>query len=213
MNTSQFIDSVYRKCSGYKSLAQILSLTNDAQNELLGIDCDLMRIKPDPTLATTSGIFEYMLPVGVRTVNKVYTRNSNLSDYKGNRDTSLYSNTDKLGNLILDIPVYIEPSINTDIQAVIKFDEDYGPNTATSDYRYEGYMWPEQLTSTSIPLSIPLQYVSTSLMARVMLKIDEERFGRAGDWFQKDEMYKNQLESYLFKDRTIDHNTIRPFNA
>lgn len=213
MNTLQFINAVSKKCNKYKSQTEILALTNDSQNELLGMDCDILRTKPDPFLVTTNGVYEYSLPVGVRNVGKVYMRNNTTYGYKADREVELYfdHDYDDLGNVIVKVPVYIEPAITPDSQAKIIFDTEYNPDNNTTLYRYEAFNWPEQLTSTAIPLSVPTQFVTKALMASVMAKIDEERFGRGGYWEAKLDQYESELKDFIFRTRTIEDNSIRPF--
>lgn len=211
MNTLQFINAVSKKCNKYKSHNEILALTNDSQNELLGMDCDILRTKPDPFLVTTDGVFEYSLPVGVRNVGRVYMRNMSTSGYDHDRQLYFDCEYDLLGNVIIPVPVYIEPATSPDSQAKIIFDSEYNPADNTTLYRYERFDWPEQLTSTSIDLTIPTQFVTKALMASVMAKIDEERFGRGGYWEAKLDAYESQLKDFIYRTRTIEDTSIRPF--
>lgn len=212
MTTSQFIEEISKKCLQFKTQAEILTLTNIAQNELLGVNCDLMRTKPDPFLTTTDGVYSYTLSVGVRAVSMVYVREPMNIGYGRTYLNNLieYEGYDRAGNQILEVPVYIEQSLSPTQPVTIQFDSTMNPSTSTDVYRLEQYNWPEQLTSTAIPLSIPTQYVSRVLLARVMQMIEQDGFGRGGSWDSKYEMYRDEFETYRDRNRTIDNTTIRP---
>lgn len=213
MRTIELVKLIRKKCLNFKTTQEILELLNIAQNELLGEDCSLMRVNPDPFLVTSAGVFQYDVALGIRNVEKLYVRNPNINSYEG-RDRSmanfLTSFYDELGNTLFKVPVYIEQSADFDIQASIIFDADYDPSTTTTEYRMIAYSWPEQLTSTLIPLTIPVRHQSTTLLYRVMQMIDEERFGASNVWDKKYDDVIGMFQTDINKDLNIDNSSILP---
>ena len=211
MNTSQLVEKISKKCLNFTSKADILSRINDAQNELLNIDCVLMRVSPDPFLSTTDGVYEYDLNPIYRRVKQVYIRDPNIIEYNGQNKWPFPLNEmeeDKLKNRLWKVPTYSKPSPSFGTSVRITFDEEMNPQTYTDQYRMIAYTWPEQLTSTAIPLTIPSHHASRVLLARVMQDIDEERFGRSDNWDRKLEAYKNDLYSDLNRVDNVDSASI-----
>lgn len=211
MRTIELVKLIRKKSLNYKTSQEILEFINLAQNELLGEDCTLMRVSPDPFLATTKGVFTYDVDLGIRNVEMLYVRNPNVSSYGGyDRAISNYINPmrDELGNTLFKIPVYVEQSADFDIQAGITFDEEYDPGDTTNEYRLVAYSWPEQLTSTEIPLTIPVRHQSTTLLYRVMQMINEETYGASNVWDKKFESVIGEFKTDINKDLNVDNTSI-----
>ena len=216
MNTSQLVTNISKTCLNYKTRSEILDLINIAQNELLAVDCDLMRVKPDPFLATTDGVYEYDTDLGIRAVRHLMTRDPRNLEYN-QTNPQFYPfkllETDKDGNQIYEVPIYTEDSADPDSQGKIIFDSDRNPSTTTDLYRMRAYKWPEQLTSTSIPLTCPVQHRVKALKSRVMMMIEEEKFGRADRWEKKFEKQEGALEKELMRSLNTASTSITPIFA
>lgn len=213
MNTLQLCEYIQTKCVGFKSIPQILALLNIAQNEILSEDCELMRVKPDPFLETTSGTYLYNLDVGIRSVTNVYLLEPALPTNPEwrNFEYTASLNEDQFGRKMMYVPTIRVEAPDPDSQATIQFDAEFDPKTTTDQYRLIAYSWPEQLTSTSIPVTIPLQHRMKVLTARVMMMIEEESFGRADTWERKYMNYLAEFLSYTRALNNIDEDTrIRP---
>ena len=208
MNTSQLVEKISKKCLNFTSKTDILSRINDAQNELLNVDCELMRVSPDPFLETTDSVYSYNLDPMIRRMKHLYVRDPNIIEYGGQNKWPfplLELEVDRMLNRLWGIPVYSKESISFGDAVIVQFDSEMNPQTLTDQYRMIAYTWPEQLTSTAIPLTIPTRHVTTTLLARVMQDIDEERFGKSDSWDRKLEKYKADLYSDLNREVNIDN--------
>ena len=59
MTFREFINLVKAEVGTALTEQRIIENTNWAQNEILGENCDLMRVKPDPFMTTEDGVYSY----------------------------------------------------------------------------------------------------------------------------------------------------------
>lgn len=188
MNTSQLVTYIQKyPANNNRTRTEILEIINDVQNEILSDDSSFLRVQPDPYLVTTDGVFEYELPVGVRRVSELYTRNVSPQTYGysgayGNKSGFIPSVLDDLGDRIYKVAVSLIDSTEPGVPARIIFNENMNPNDTTTFYQMKQYTWPEQLETEQNLLTIPLPYRSKVLYSGVMVRIVREEYGNGGDW-------------------------------
>ena len=138
MNTSQLVTYIQRfPANNNRTRSQILEIINDVQNELLSDNSNFNRIQPDPYLATTDGVYKYSLPVNVRAVTDLYSRNVAPQNYgydnvNGIGKGYIQSIQDDLGDSIYLIPVSIDQSTEPGVACTITFNENMNPKTTTT---------------------------------------------------------------------------------
>ncbi len=188
MNTSQLVTYIQKyPANNNRTRTEILEIINDVQNEILSDDSNFLRVQPDPYLVTTDGVFEYDLPVNIRRVTELYTRNVAPQTYgygglQGGRQGFIQSVLDDLGDRIYTVPVSIADSTEPGVQAKLIFNENMNPQDTTVLYQMKAYTWPEQLETEQNLLTIPLPYRSKVLYSGVMVRIVREEYGNGGDW-------------------------------
>jgi len=196
MNTSQLVTYIQRfPANNNRTRSQILEIINDVQNELLSDNSNFNRIQPDPYLATTDGVYEYSLPVNVRAVTDLYSRNVAPQNYgydnvNGIGKGYIQSIQDDLGDSIYLIPVSIAQSTEPGVACTITFNENMNPKTTTTLYQMKQYAWCEQLETEQNLLTLPLAYRTKVLLSGVMARLVREEYGNGGDWentYEKDQ--------------------------
>lgn len=177
MNTAELINWI-KKRTGYQGTTEeIRVLLNVAQNEVFSYNTYFNRKKPEAacTIDTEDGVMQYVIDDKlVRQVSRVYTYDSFDCEE--------------------DVAVQTTQPINVGDDVIIYFAEN--PGDTTGEIYYEAYTWPTngQLTSTSVPMSLP-EKVQTGLlfyMVSEMLEVDkdgrsiyneEEKNKRLNDYF------------------------------
>lgn len=201
MLTAELVTLIAQEVGASWSRALILGAINRAQNEILGTDNDLCRIKPDPFMTTTDLTYGYVATnvlfdssegvkgsaVGdVRTVRKIYSFATSLNifgftplDPGSARPYRILrsGNQDCVGAPV-DFVQSKEPDSS---DCLIKWWEGNNPGSTTVLWRAEAYKWPAQLLSESIALTIPDDYQDTLLMEGVLKRIQRREFGRDDD--------------------------------
>jgi hypothetical protein len=174
---------------------------NRAQNELLGMDCQLMRVKPDPFMATTTAVYTYAassylyvattgaqgaLVGDIRSVREIYIDTTNMSsldelalDTNFTRVTEVETRpTENRIKVRFDSTDSLGANL-TDCN--IKWPAMYNPGTTTIAWKAIAYTWPTQITAESIALSIPEDYQHSLLYLHVLKFIERREFGRNDD--------------------------------
>lgn len=193
---------------------ELLSLVNDAQNELFGVNMSISRTKPDPNLVTIDQQFSYTLAPGIRTVRMAYTKVDDNVDYGGTPETrnNLHDEgKDDAGNNIFRYAITIKNAINSLDTVRVIFPDERNPGDTTIDIFLEQYIWPEQLTSELIPLSIPDSHVMKALRSRTVMLAFEDDFGDSGRWEQ---LYEKDLSDWLIYGndaQVLGNNQIEPW--
>jgi len=208
MNTSQLVTYIGKfPANNNRTRTEILDVINQIQNELLVDDSNFNRVQPDPYLVTTDGIYEYELPVNVRRVSRLYTRENPNDGYgyngmvRGNGFLSGF--TDDLGDQISNAVVTLTDSTEPGVTAKIIFNENQNPGATTTFYQMEQYVWPEQLETEANALTIPLAHRTQVLYSGVMRRLVREEYGNGGDW---ESIYADDMavwSKYSTKNRII----------
>lgn len=212
MITSQYISWLMKRIGGNKfSRTDLLDAVNQAQNEILGRDIALMRIKPDPYFRTTAGTYSYAASTqirdsidgtttyDVRNVSRIYTfniRSSPIFEYGGINRTShrpeVMVNPMASDETVIpsDCVQSIAPS-STD--CLVKLWRENDPGTQTTVYLAEAYKWPTQLTTEAVALSIPEQFQRGLLKYAVLKELEYTEYGSADN---PEELYKKELAKF-----------------
>lgn len=179
MNTAELINWIMKRTGFQGTTEEVRVLVNVAQNEIFSYNTYFNRKKPEAscTIDTTSGVQQYSISdSNVRQVAKVY-----MIDSYGRKE---------------DIPVEVTESITPGDNVTVYFKDDQGDTTG--EIFYEGYTWPQngQITSQSIPMSIP-EKVQTGLlfyMVSEMLEVDKD--GRS--IYNEEEKQKRLRDYFTF---------------
>lgn len=201
MTTSQYVSWLIQRIGGNLfSRPQLVDAINQAQNEILGRDIKYMRINPDPFVHTVDGTYLYTASTAlfsgvdnttqfdVRDVKRIYTydiRNTQQYAYGGwNR---LSHRPDSFVNAMASDEIEISADVTPSIAALaadaqIAFWRQNNPGTGTDVMRAAAYRWPRQVTSENIPLSIPVQFQTLLLKAKILVDIEATEYGRSDNW-------------------------------
>ena len=205
MNTASYISWLHDRTGKTVTRSELLSLVNIAQNEIFAYDTYFTRTKPDPFLSTTDGVYVYTLDPSIRRVARVYALASNASfnyGYDGYSYSGLTTGWYKqprmnnvTGSIEIDVPVDTVESISpdsSDYACQIIFPSQNNPGTTTDVFLIEQYVWPTQVTSESIALSIPESFQTTLLYYKVLRSLEEQEYHNADynsrkeeDWTKK----------------------------
>jgi len=177
MTTAEFVNWTLKRTGFQGTPEEIRVLVNIAQNEIFSYNTYFNKVKPESSciLETEDGVQQYVISdKSIRQVSRVYYYNS-------------YG--DKT-----DVSVDTTQSIDTDDNVVIMFLDN--PGDTTDKFYYEAYTWPTngQITSLSIPLSVP-EKVQTGLlfyMVSEMLEVDKD--GRS---IYNEEEKQKRLKDYF----------------
>ena len=177
MTTAEYVNWVLKRTGYQGTPEEIRVLVNIAQNEIFSYNTYFNKVKPESSciLETQDGVQQYVISDGlIRQVSRVY--------YYDSYD-------DKV-----DVSVDTTQSIDVNDNVIIMFSEN--PGDTTDKFYYEAYTWPTngQITSLSIPLSLP-EKVQTSLlfyMVSEMLEVDKD--GRS---IYNEEEKQKRLKDYF----------------
>lgn len=225
MTTSQFITHLVRMSNSTLTRTELLAVVNDCQNEILDLDTPLTRLRPDPVLPTTAATFAYDVDASTitaistdgrlaRRVRRAYVRANDTSNYNYGNNPEMYrtdGGTNAVGIGMFDAHPSLTESPNpVDSSAnypKVRFDEDDDPGTTTGTYYLVVYMWPTQLTSEAIALTIPDGHQRKVLQSRVLMELELMEYGRSIEWEQRFERQIKEFQSSMMKNETsdIDH--------
>ena len=219
MTTSQYITWLLDRTGNTVSRTDMLFLVNLAQNEIASEDCYFFRTKPDPYLSTTDETYTYTLAASVRRVARVYalSTNSNFNisylSYNGFNVGTDYKSpkfNDRFASPEVEIPVDTVESVTADSgDAQVIFPAENNPGTTTSVYLMEQYVWPTQLSSESISISIPEGHQTKILYYKILRLLEEQEYGNASYSAEKEERAMKEWLRYSNKGaRTIPNQTL-----
>ncbi len=201
MLTAALVTLIAEEVGAAWSRDRIREALNRAQNELLGGDCQLMRVKPDPFFATLATTYSYT-PATCLYVSTTGAQGALVGDIRAVRAIYIDST---------DMDSISELSLNTGFRRVVKgdfrerenriqidFDETdslgaglsdcsvkwpalYDPGATTIIWKAEAYIWPTQLTAESIALSIPEDFQESLLLHHVLKSIRRKEYGSGTD--------------------------------
>ncbi len=228
MNTAQFVTMVLDEVAASYTRQQVLDVVNDCQNQILGENCGLMRIKPDPFMTTTAGLYEYTAgsnfhlsdagtsgaalstnSIVPRTVTEIYSYNNSVSIF----DTSTldpasekpnqveYTQTKDRVTARFDCEDSIDPVSS---YCYVKWYSANDPGDTTTTWRGVVYKWPTQLTSEAIALSIPADFQRTLLFYEVLKVLERREYGQNTFTYQEAEVYRKKFRRKYNAQATSD---------
>ncbi len=195
---AEFIDYFVDNTSAAVNRDDIRKKINIAQNQLLGMDTDIMRVLPDPYFATSLDTYVYpvngalrsavdgtILDVDVRCIKTPYTRRSFgcwqalATAWSWLLRTPLRWVDDDLGGY-LEAPVTCPESGGPgSADCVAYWDDQYNPDDTVDRWRVRVYKWPTQILVEEDYLSIPDDFVYDLLFERVSALVERPAYGSA----------------------------------
>lgn len=207
MTTEKYISFLLDLTGSQKTPAQMLDLVNIAQNEIFSINTYFNQVKPASSLFinTTSEILQYTIsdPL-IRQVSRVYLPDPSAFGDAGYVVTSIYDNFGwywngfgfSYGNNDYDVtvPVQVTEALEVGDNVTVFFERD--PGTSTEQVFYDAYTWPQngQLTSNTVPLSLPEKIQTKLLFSKVAKMLEIDKDGRS--IFSKQEV-DDHMKDYL----------------
>jgi hypothetical protein len=189
MNTADYINWVKKRTGMQATNEEMRILINSAQNKIFSFNTYYNKKKPEAScvLTTQAGVLQYTLDdESIRQVSRVYY-------------------IDGYGDKI-DVPVQVEEAINPGDGVVLYFAED--PSDTTDQYYYDAYTWPfnGQITSASIPLSVPEKIQTDYLFYLVSVMLEVDKDGRSIYNRQEEEYYERDFFTFANQGASIEPN-------
>jgi hypothetical protein len=221
--TAELVTLISQEVGAAWSRTLILAAINNVQNELLGTDNDISRVKPDPFMTTAAATYSYVatsqfhdssagtsgsLVGDVRSVRKIYSLSSSIDilgftalepgsarPYTLNRR----GNWDEV-EARCDFVQSKEPDSS---DALIKWWEGNDPAATTIYWRGEVYLWPTQLLTESVALTMPADFHDSLLLEGVIKRIERREFGRN---LERAQMYEFEKKRFRTKYSSTPNN-------
>lgn len=216
MTTGAFVTMVMEWLGSGWTRQRIREVANRCQNELLGTDCKLMRIKPDPFFASTDETYSYVassslyvsttgeqgaLVGDIRAVRDLYTLSA-IDDILtpgqiGPTSSRPYTFERTARGLITHAVFDGDDSIEPDSSdCTIKWWAENNPGDTTTTWRGVAYKWPTQLDTENIALSVPADFHDTLFLEMVLARTEKREYGRAT--FTKED-YEKEKKRFVNK--------------
>lgn len=175
-----------------------LEVVNDVQNEELGVDLDIMRVKPDPFVETVDGEYSQAASTSlydssdgtqgalvgdIRTVRKIYrlpasSTLDNLTPIDPANDKPQYVDFDPTPQRIVARVDVVDSKKADNEDCILKWWEQYNPGDTTITWRAWAYTWPDQLTAETVDLTMPEDFQRTLLLWGCLRHMERREFGR-----------------------------------
>ena len=196
MTTNELVTLIASYVGASWTRQAILEALNRAQNEILGTDNDISRVKPDPFLATAATTYVYAasstlyvsatgaqgaLVGDIRAVRKIWTPQMSFSLFPLQAlDIHLakyyHVDHDKI-RVYADFIDSIEPSSS---DCSIRWPAGYDPGATTITWQAEAYAWPTQLTAETIALTMPADFHDDLLLPGTLKRLEPREYGQPG---------------------------------
>ncbi len=194
-----FINYFVKNTSAAVNRDEILEKINICQNQLLGMDVEIMRILPDPFFKTVLDTYAYTvtdslidattrLPltgVDVRCIKTPYSRKWNYDAWIATASllnslrTPLRFVQDDLGGYV-EAPVTSPESTGpSSADCMAYWDDQYNPQDTEDRWRVRVYKWPNQVLVETDLLSIPDDFVYNLLFWKVSELVETTGYGSA----------------------------------
>lgn len=224
MTTSEFVSLLIDELGAAYTRAQVLAVANNAQNEILGENLVLMKVRPDPFMTTLDATYSYVatdvfhdfsantsgsLVGDVRTVTEIYSYNNSVSifDYQTLDPASEkpnqveFTQTKDRVTLRMDCVDSVGPNSS---DCTIKVYPTNNPGATTTTWHGVVYLWPDQLLSEAIPISVPADFQDTLLFFEVLKRLERREYGANNDSFQQAEFYRKKFRRKYNAQATSD---------
>jgi len=230
VETLEFLNRVIENTAASLSVEDARKYTNDAQNVILGPEHPMMRVQPDPYFTTTKDIFSYVASLAcknadtlepgavvgdIRSIARIYS----LSPRCGVFPLVMAGWSPRpqrigvgRGEVWLDARFALVKSKKPVAQdCLIKWDKSNNPGDTTKTWFAEAYLWPRQIISTNIPLTVPDNYQTGILLETVLAMVEKRSYGRAG-YSREEYLYDiSQFQSEYANDATQEDRNFTPF--
>lgn len=186
MTTQQYITWLQRQIGDQYTRELLRETVNLAQNEVLAQrGVELQRIKPVGYLATTAATYTYTLPTNIRKVSRIYLEESSsdsgyIADQFGSSGYKVTREFDKGLNRYCqrDLDFEQHESLRYGDPVILYFPPDQDLGDTTTTYRMQAYAWPPQVTSESVPLSLPEPFLTGMFYHLIKGKVEEAAYGQ-----------------------------------
>jgi len=216
MTTQEFISLCLEEFGSALTRQRAMEYTNWAQNEILGDNNEVMRVKPDPFFATSDGVYSYAassymydssdgtqgdLVGDIRNVTSIYSYDNSASIFDNQtldpasekpNQFELRPTTDK----VVQVQSVIQSVRPSNSDCTIKLWESNNPGDTTVVWRAACYKWPAQIVSESIALTLPWDFHDTLLLWAVAKRVRRKEYGTNPAAF---DMYEKYLKSFRSK--------------
>lgn len=227
MTTNEFVSMIAEEVGAAWTRQRILEFTNRAQNEILAEDNEISRVKPDPFIATANTTYSYgaaaslydsttgaqgALVGDVRTVREVYSFSNSVSifdfqtlDPSSDKPNQVEYNPFRKDKVKARVSC-IESKVPGAGDCVLKWWEGNNPGATTIVWRARAFLWPAQLTSENVALTLPADLHDTFLMYAVLKRLERREFGNPSQMLQ---LYRVEYENFRRKYMvSIDQDTL-----
>jgi hypothetical protein len=198
MHGTELVDLLIEHVGSELTRAKAVSTLNWGQNQLLATRRNgLMRVKPDPFLATTAGTFQYTASTAlyssvggaqgatqwdIRDIGRIYALDGLEAQFA-------YGGADRISHRPLEL---VNPMASNEVKApadwspslepfsedcTITFWEDNDPGTTTVEWRVEAYRWPTQFTAETVALEVPEGWQEELLLPIALKKLGIKQYG------------------------------------
>ncbi len=206
MNTKAYLTWLAPYVSATLTRTQLLQYVNLAQNKILGSNHPITRVQPDPYFETLDDTYSYVANLHCRTANRPREAGELVGDvrsitriyallpngcgiwgYWGNNcwfgawdcnvrpEQFSYAN----GEWSLDARWALvnssEPMSN---DCLIKWQKPNNPGVTAVRWYAETYLWPQQLLTENVPLTVPEDFQTDLLLEAVLSLIERREYGR-----------------------------------
>ena len=214
MTTAELITLLAEDVGSAWSRTRLLQALNRAQNEILGVGCQLQRVIPDPFMATTTAIYTYLassylyvattgaqgaLVGDIRSVRDIYIDTTNMSSLDELALDTGFTRVTQVETKPKENKIRLRFDSKDSLGAsltdcVIRWPSMYNPGTTTISWRAVAYTWPTQLTAESVALSVPENFQHSLLYLRVSKHIERREFGRNDDLMAQYKEAKSEFQ-------------------
>ncbi len=191
MLTKDFLDVFLDGVAASVSRVRARVLTNNAQNQILGIDNSITEVQPAPYFATVAGQFSYQangsflssrnetpgdpLDIDIRNVRRIYNNPQDGTNWPlWYRYPEFTRNVQE--GLSFDCTESNAPGAN---DCRIDLNKNMDPGDTETIWISRLYRWPNQIVSDNTVLDIPEDFCLTLLYEAVKKMIERDQYGRA----------------------------------
>ncbi len=206
MTTAKFITLLLENVAASLTRVKALEYTNIAQNELLGTNHPVTRVQPDPYFETLDDIYTYTANERIRTADVPRVPGALVGDVRsisriyaflpggcgvwgywgggnwfGAWDCNVRPEQVQygMGEWTLDARwAVVQSSEPLENDCLVKWQKPNNPGVTTTRWYAETYLWPRQLLSERVPLTVPADFQRTLLMEHVIAIIEKRAYGR-----------------------------------
>lgn len=196
MTTNELVSLIASYVGASWTRQAILEALNRTQNEILGTDNDICRVKPDPFLATAAATYSYVassslyvsttgaqgaLVGDIRSVKKIWTPKVSFALFPLQAlDIHLQKYYRAEHDRIVVYPDLIDSREAASADCTILWPAGYDPGATTITWQAEAYTWPDQLTAETVALTMPSDFHDDLLLFGTLKRLEPREYGQPG---------------------------------